>query len=104
MRFRLSKNKAKAFAQKIEQVHLEYRFIKTLHAIRIGCNVKWYSLAKNGVIEGTVTKSTYGGGTNWGGESRDLHFFTIQTKDGFLRVRGKNLYPYLLEHSPGETK
>lgn len=101
MKFKLSKSRAKEFAKKMEETSKKYSFISTPYPIREGSFVGFYSIAREKEIYGVVKISSYGGGHRWDGESRNLHFFTILQADGkTVRVRGKNLYPFLIEHKP----
>lgn len=67
------------------------RTYTTPHAIRIGCYVKYYNVNKGEVIEGEVTGSSYGA-------DKGQHTFTV---DG-VRVKGRNLYPNIINHIQGE--
>lgn len=67
----------------------------TNKAIRNGCFIKFYSLSKGRVIEGKVIKESYG-------EKTGQHTFTIEENDQKIIVKGRNLYPNLLEHIQGE--
>lgn len=89
----------------------ELPLIKTNHPIRNGCKLKFYSMNKGEIIEGEVVNSSYGcghytGQNNFTGEqlyTKGQHTFTILKEDGTkLLVKGRNLYPNLLEHIPGE--
>ncbi len=65
-------------------------------AIRVGCYVKYYSLNKGEIIEGTVITSSYG-------EDKGQHTFNIKTNLGeTIMVKGRNLYPNIIEHLQGE--
>ena len=63
-------------------------------AIRKGCKVEYYSLNHGHVISGTVIKHSYGQLTN-------QHTFTIDSFGYKILVKGRNLYPNLLKHEPG---
>jgi len=68
----------------------------TSHAIRNGCKLKYYSLSKGKIIEGEVISNSYGRETN-------QHTFTILTNlNEKILVKGRNLYPNIIEHIPGE--
>lgn len=68
----------------------------TNKAIRNGCFLKFYSISKGRIIEGTVIKESYG-------EKTGQHTFTIEECDGNkIIVKGRNLYPNMLEHIQGE--
>jgi hypothetical protein len=101
MKYKLSKTKAKEFAIALNTATKDLKFISPKGAIRNGCFVKYFSVSQLKILSGTVSKSTYGGGESFFGGSKNLHFFTIQTENGPVRVRGKNLYPFLLEHNQG---
>lgn len=67
----------------------------TSAAIRVGCWVKYYSLNKGYIIEGTVIASSYG-------DDNEQHTFTIETNLGDkIMVKGRNLYPNIIEHIQG---
>ena len=69
----------------------------TNKAIRNGCFLKFYNISKGRIIEGTVIKESYG-------EKTRQHTFTIQECNGNkIIVKGRNLYPNMLEHIQGET-
>lgn len=63
----------------------------TPHAIRKGCFVKYYNVNQGCIISGVVTSESYG-------KDKGQHTFTI---DG-VRVKGRNLYPNIIEHKQGE--
>ena len=67
----------------------------TSFAIREGCKVEYYSMNTGEIVSGTVVKSSYGGAKN-------QHTFTIETSLGKVLVKGRNLYPNILKHEPGE--
>lgn len=70
--------------------------ITTHSAIRVGCKVKFYCMSKGEVFEGIVINSSYGA-------DRGQHTFTIQSENGEkVLVKGRNLYPNILEHIQGE--
>ena len=64
-------------------------------AIREGCVVEFYNLTKGIVMSGPVVKSSYG-------REKGQHTFTIETSEGKIMVKGRNLYPNLLKHEQGE--
>jgi len=68
----------------------------TNKAIRNGCFLKFYSVSKGRIVEGNVIKESYG-------EKTGQHTFTIEEYNGNkIIVKGRNLYPNMLEHIPGE--
>ncbi len=69
--------------------------ISSNYPIREGCYVRWYSLSKGDTLCGTVVNSSYG-------TSKGQHTFTIDTGNEKILVKGRNLYPNLLVHIPGE--
>jgi hypothetical protein len=69
--------------------------ISSTGAIREGCVVEFYSLTKGMVMSGPVVNSSYGRG-------KGQHTFTIETSEGKIMVKGRNLYPNLLKHDQGE--
>ena len=65
-------------------------------AIRNGCFLKFYNIAQGRIVEGNVIKESYG-------EKTGQHTFTIEEYNGNkIIVKGRNLYPNMLEHIPGE--
>ena len=65
-------------------------------AIRKGCKIKYYSTNKGEILEGEVIKHSYG-------VEKGQHTFTIQTMtNDKVLVKGRNLYPNILEHTPGK--
>lgn len=66
----------------------------TQHAIRVGCWIKWYSTSLGATLEGDVVNSSYGA-------KKNQHTFTIETEHGKILVKGRNLYPNILEHKQG---
>jgi hypothetical protein len=69
-----------------------YNTYTTPYTIREGCFVKYYNVSRGEVISGIVTNDSYG-------EKTKQHTFTI---DG-VRVKGRNLYPNVIEHRQGEN-
>lgn len=69
--------------------------IITNKAIRVGCWVKFYSTNHGCVVEGDVIKSSYG-------SNKGQHTFTIDWNGQKLLVKGRNLYPNIIEHKQGE--
>jgi len=65
--------------------------VQSSGAIRKGCFVKYYNVNQGEIISGLVTGSSYGA-------DKGQHTFTV---DGTM-VKGRNLYPNLLEHIQGE--
>jgi hypothetical protein len=66
------------------------------NAIRTNCYIEYYSLNRGEIIRGTVIKHSYG-------KDKNQHTFTIKKEDGnLLFVKGRNLYPNLLKHIPGQ--
>ena len=66
----------------------------TPHAIRNGCYVKFFSTNRGNILEGYVINSSYG--------SQGQHTFTIDCNGVKIMVKGRNLYPNILEHTQGE--
>ena len=84
-----------AYIQKLKEKESLNTFT-TNKAIRNGCFLKFYSISKGKVIEGNVVKESYG-------EKTGQHTFTIEECDGNkVIVKGRNLYPNMLEHTQGE--
>jgi hypothetical protein len=67
----------------------------TTHAIREGCWVKFFSTNKGKILEGYVINSSYG-------DIKNQHTFTIDCDGVKLMVKGRNLYPNILEHIQGD--
>ena len=67
----------------------------TNHAIRIGCVISYYSMNKGEIISGVVINSSYGA-------EKNQHTFTIDTGNGIILVKGRNLYPNIISHVQGE--
>ena len=83
------------YIEKLKEKESLNTFI-TNKAIRNGCFLKFYSISKGKVIEGNVVKESYG-------EKTGQHTFTIEECDGNnIIVKGRNLYPNMLEHIQGE--
>ncbi len=71
------------------------KFIESDGALREGCKVKFHNKNENRIIEGIVTKSSYGA-------DKGQHTFTILENDGKTkRVKGRNFYDSLLSHKQG---
>jgi hypothetical protein len=64
-------------------------------AIREGCWVKYYSVNKGCIVEGYVINSSYGA-------DKGQHTFTIDWNGDKVLVKGRNLYPNIIEHRQGE--
>lgn len=74
----------------------KYVYINTPHAIRTGCQVEFFSEYLAKVVRGVVKSHSYG-------RDRGQHTFTISVSDGTtLRVKGRNLYPNVIEHVQGD--
>ncbi len=97
-RFKLPKTAARAYAQMMEEIESKYSFVPNQGAIRKGCMVEYVRVESESyrVVKGVVVRSSYGA-------DRGQHTFTIQDEAGekYL-VKGRNLYPRLLAHTPGE--
>ena len=97
MRHRWKPNRAEkdAYIEKIKEKENLNTFT-TNKAIRNGCFLKFYSISKGKIIEGNVIKESYGGKTG-------QHTFTIEECNGNkVIIKGRNLYPNMLEHIQGE--
>ena len=98
MRYRVPKSAARLYAQMMEEIEAKYVFVPSQGAIRRGCRVEYVRVEGEGyrVINGEVIRSSYGA-------DRGQHTFTIQDEAGAkYLVKGRNLYPRLLAHTPGE--
>lgn len=70
--------------------------IKTVAALRTGCKIKYYSTNEGEILMGEIFKHSYG-------VERYQHTFTVLLDNGEKKlVKGRNLYPNLLEHIQGE--
>jgi hypothetical protein len=70
--------------------------INATKPIRTNCYVEFYSINQGDLIRGKVIRHSYGANKN-------QHTFSIQKLDGsLLLVKGRNLYPNLLKHIPGQ--
>ncbi len=70
--------------------------IQSNGAIRTGCKLEFYSTNEGKVLKGEVINHSYGA-------ERNQHTCTLQLEDGSKKlVKGKNLYPNLLNHVQGE--
>lgn len=96
MSYRWKPNKAQkqAYIEKMNEKN-SLPIIVASGAIRVGCYVRYYSIASGCEISGLVIKSSYGKLTN-------QHTFTINNNGMKVNVKGRNLYPNLLEHIQGE--
>jgi len=97
MKYRWKPNRAEkdAYIEKIKEKENLNTFT-TNKAIRNGCFLKFYSISKGRVVEGNVIKESYG-------EKTGQHTFTIEECNGNkVIVKGRNLYPNVLEHIQGE--
>lgn len=69
--------------------------VQSAGAIRCGCKLEWFNVSPGEVLKGTVTRSTYG--------EDGQHTFTVTIEGGeSVCVKGRNLYPNLLNHIQGE--
>ena len=84
-----------AYIEKLQE-RSSLPIIESRFAIRTGCKVEFYSLNKGEIIQGTILKHSYG-------SQKKQHTFTILKENGEkILVKGRNLYPNLLSHIPGE--
>lgn len=65
-------------------------------AIRTGCKLKFYSTNKGETIQGEVIKHSYGA------DKGQHTFIVMQTNGEKIMVKGRNLYPNILEHEQGQ--
>ena len=91
------KPSAKQKAEYIEKCNEKEKLnlITASKAIRLGCFVRFYSMSKGCVISGLVINSSYG-------NDKGQHTFTIEDSYGKTLVKGRNIYPNILEHIQGE--
>lgn len=83
-----------AYKEKIQEKET-LGVITTSYAIRKGCWVKFYNMNKGCIIEGNVINSSYG-------SDKGQHTFTIDWNGEKVLVKGRNLYPNILEHIQGK--
>lgn len=63
-------------------------------AIRKGCKLKLFHLASGRIVSGEVVNHSYGA-------EKGQHTFTIDTGSGKIIIKGRNLYPNVIEHIKG---
>lgn len=92
MSYRWKPNQAQreAYKAKMEEKE-ELNTFTTPHAIRTGCYIEYYNLTHGCVIKGEVTNHSYG-------SKNGQHTFTIDN----IKVKGRNLYPNIIEHVQGK--
>lgn len=97
MSYRWKPNASQRAAYREKMLERETLPVHTTNfAIRKGCFVEYYSTNKGRVIKGMVINSSYGA-------DRGQHTFTIETTEGEkILVKGRNLYPNIINHIPGE--
>lgn len=83
-----------AYRQKCEERE-SFPIYNTPYAIREGCYLEYYSMNRGEVISGTVINSSYG-------VEKGQHTFTIDTGNEKILVKGRNLYPNIIEHIQGK--
>lgn len=66
----------------------------TPFAIREGCKLKFYNINSDKIQSGVVIRHSYGPKTN-------QHTFTLDIGDSLVRVKGRNLYPSVIQHERG---
>jgi hypothetical protein len=94
-RWKPSVSQKREYIEKIKEKESLNTFT-TNKAIRNGCFLKFYNISKGRIIEGNVIKESYG-------EKTGQHTFTIQECDGNkINIKGRNLYPNILEHIQGK--
>ena len=97
MGYRWKPNASQKRAYREKMLERETLPILTHHhrPIREGCWVKYYSTNKGCIVEGNVINSSYGA-------DKGQHTFTIDWNNEKVLVKGRNLYPNILEHKQGE--
>lgn len=94
-RWKPSRAQKDAYIQKLKEKET-LNIIAPTNKIRTNCYVEFYSLNKGEIIRGTVIRHSYGA-------DKGQHTFSIRTIDNdLLLVKGRNLYPNLLKHTPGQ--
>ena len=100
MRYRPNAAERRLYSESMRRIDEEYPKRGTPYAIRTGCQVDFVRPDGEGgieVISGVVAAHSYGAGTG-------QHTFTIAEPDGSKRmVKGRNLYPNVIKHEPGEA-
>ncbi|MCY4288548.1 MAG: hypothetical protein OXC63_08145 [Aestuariivita sp.] len=97
-RYRPNASDKRLYAQSMEKINTQYPSRGTHAAIRTGCKLTCVRPDGAGdieVIKGEVVNHSYGASTG-------QHTFTIQTPQGKRRMKGRNLYPAIIRHDPGE--
>lgn len=96
MAYKWKPNAAQRAAYKVKMQERESLPIRGASgAIRTGCRIKYYSVNRGNVISGEVVKHSYG-------SERNQHTFTVLSECGEkIMVKGRNLYPNIIEHSQG---
>jgi len=67
----------------------------TPYPIRTGCHVTFYCISKGCEVSGYVVNHSYGA-------DRGQHTFTIDWMGDKVLVKGRNLYPNIIQHLRGE--
>jgi len=97
MAYKWKPNAAQKAAYKEKMQEREsIRTIQSNGAIRTGCQVEYYSINHGCTISGIVVKHSYG-------KEKGQHTFTVEDSRGEKHlVKGRNLYPNLLNHIQGD--
>ena len=88
-RWQPSDEERELFHAKIQFAKSTFKFIKSKGPIKEGCYVKYFNVTQGFLIDGEVTEIEM---------VRNQKTFTIED----VRVRGRNLYKWIVEHRPGE--
>ena len=96
MAYKWKPNAAQKAAYKAKMQEREaLPILRSTGAIRTGCRLKFYSMNRGKVVSGEVIAHSYG-------TERNQHTFTVLTDCGErLMVKGRNLYPNIIEHKRG---
>lgn len=85
---------AKAAYRETMELREALKIVTANGAIRTGCFVEWLNVGRGVVMSGTVLRHSYGA-------DKGQHTFTINVDGGLVLVKGRNLYPNLIKHTPG---
>lgn len=69
----------------------QHTYINSGYPIRTGDYVEFYDLSAGRVRKGTIKAHSYGA-------VRGQHTFTVNCEDGVRLIKGRNLYPRIIEH------
>ena len=88
-RWQPSDEERELYGAKIKFARATFKFIKSKGPIKEGCYVKYFNVPKGFLIDGEVTEIEM---------VNNQKTFTIED----VRIRGRNLYKWIVEHRPGK--